>query len=494
MFTICSYAQPTPPSGMEWQLDPELSDEFNGGFDNNKWQKVLWNYPNTPTNMLAKNSGVSDGNLWIKATLGPEPRWFESSRIYSRKQVKYPMYTESRIITAHLSAYNTFWLNDGDINNRDEIDIIENNSRPSCGCQPNFPWQMSSQYFQATNGNTVRAHGNFDNRNLSSDNPKRGVRWNEEYHTVGVWWKDANTIQFYLDGEPAGSVRTERDLTRDLNLIWDLWTADENFLGGLAVRDHLRDDSINTMRIDWVHTYSLEEGENPVPNDPAISIPGTIQVENFISKTGSLIVENTPNSNGQNLGFIRNNDNTLYEIDVTENGVYTIDAFVSSNGEGGTIEFESNNSVIGEVTVTPNNAWHDYITISVDVILDEGNQDLQLNFKGPDGFLYNIDRLEIRTSDGTLSTDEVFIDDSLAITLFPNPTANYISLTLNNSSLNIIDTTVFNLTGSNLGNLTETNSGYDLSNLSDGIYLLEVTLKNSSTNKLFKRIFKVVKN
>ncbi len=280
-----AYAQPAPPQGKRWEVVPEMTDEFNNGFDTVKWRKELWQYPNTPTLMVAENSGVSGGNLWIKATEGPNPTYFHSSRIYSNAQIKYPMYTESRIITAHLSAYNTFWLNNGDINDRDEIDVIENNSRPSCGCQPNFPWQMNSQYFQATNGFTVRNADNFDNRNLSANNPKRGVRWNEEYHTVGVWWKDAKNMTFYLDGEEAGSVVVGQDrggrnypeieFSRDLNLVWDLWTADENFLGGAAVRAHLRDDSINTMRVDWVHTFTLVDGQGgPVGPGPGPINPG----------------------------------------------------------------------------------------------------------------------------------------------------------------------------------------------------------------------------
>ncbi|WP_010182889.1 T9SS type A sorting domain-containing protein [Aquimarina agarilytica] len=264
-------AQPMPPNGMKWEVVNEMTDEFNNGFDDNKWVRVLWNYGGTPTRMIAENSGVTDGNLWIKATLGPEPLWFQSSRVYSKAEIKYPMYTECSIITAHISAYNTFWLNKGDINNRDEIDVIENNSRPSCGCQPNFPWQMNSQYFHAENGeaNTIRNKGNYDNRRLSDDNPKKGIAWNETYHTVGVWWKDERNITFYLDGEEAGSVVVgqhnngqffeERIFTRNQQLIWDLWTRDADWLGGLADKSHLSDDSINTMRVDWVHTFKLVE-------------------------------------------------------------------------------------------------------------------------------------------------------------------------------------------------------------------------------------------
>ena len=259
---LCNKAitQPIAPLGKKWKKIETLSDEFNKDFDEKKWFKPLWNY-GKPVNMKAKNSGVSNGYLWIKATndttKGDNERWFETSRVQSRAKIKFPMYTECKMITAHISAYNTFWLNNGDINNRDEIDIVENNSRPSCDCQPDFPWQMNSQYFIAKNGKTERNKGNFDNRNLPNNNPLKGVRWNEDYHTVGAWWIDKNTVQFYLDGHPAGKVVSIQDFTREQHLIWDLWTEEANFLGGLAKRNHLNDNKINTMKVDWVHTYEL---------------------------------------------------------------------------------------------------------------------------------------------------------------------------------------------------------------------------------------------
>jgi len=246
----------TTPDGMTWEKVENLSDEFEA-WDSNKWFKPLWNY-GVPVQMRGENSGVADGNLWIKATLDDgADRWFETSRVQSVAQIKYPMYTESRIKTAHISAYNTFWLNNGDIDNRDEIDVIENNSKPSCSCQPDFPWQMNSQYFHVVDGDTKRNKGDFDNRNLSDDNPLKGVTWNEEYHIVGVWWKDAVNIQFYLDGEPAGSVVSARDFTRDLNIIFDLWTIDADWSGGIAAKNDLNDENINTMKIDWVRTWKL---------------------------------------------------------------------------------------------------------------------------------------------------------------------------------------------------------------------------------------------
>jgi len=54
---------------------------------------------------------------------------------------------------------------------------------------------------------------------------------------------------------PAGSVVS----ARDLNLIWDLWTIDEDWAGGIAAKDDLSNEANNTMQIDWVRTWQLVE-------------------------------------------------------------------------------------------------------------------------------------------------------------------------------------------------------------------------------------------
>ncbi len=266
----------TTPDDKKWVKLETMSDEFDV-WDDTKWFKSTWNY-GVPVYMSASadNSGVTNGNLWIKATLNesnPENRWFQTARIHSKAETKYPMYTEARIRTAHISAYNTYWLNNGDIDNRDEIDIIENNSKPSCtNCTAdNFPEQMNSQYFQADENKTpetVRNKGNYLRSNLSDVNPMKNVGWNEGYHTYGVWWKDSKNIQFYLDGEPAGSVVVgehedgntyNREFTRELEIIFDVWTNEAVWLGGLPPKSDLQDNTINTMKIDWVRTWKLED-------------------------------------------------------------------------------------------------------------------------------------------------------------------------------------------------------------------------------------------
>lgn len=248
----------TTPKNMKWEKVKKLSDEFDR-WNNRKWTKTTWNYSETPVNMMNKNAGVTDGYLWIKATLDEdsEEQWFETSRVRSRAKIKFPMYTESRIKTAHISAYNTFWLNNGDINNRDEIDIIENNSKPSLPFKADYPWKMHSQYFVVKNGITERNKGNFSNKDLSDGNTLKGIQWNEAYHVVGAWWKDEHNVQFYLNGELAGSITTKNPFTLEQYLIWDLWTQGSSWVGGLPEKSELLDDSINTMKVDWVRTWQL---------------------------------------------------------------------------------------------------------------------------------------------------------------------------------------------------------------------------------------------
>ncbi len=256
------------PEGMKWVKVEKLSDEFNGTFDTDKWVKTFWNYGNTPVFMQEENSGVSNGNLWIKATLNEErgDQWFETSRVRSKNAIRFPMYTECSVKAANISAFTTFWLNNGNSVTRDEIDIIENNPKPSIKENVgeftilDYPWQMNSQFFIVKDSDEERNKGNFDNRRLSDKNPLKGVKWNEAYHIVGAWWKDENTVQFYLDGEPAGKVTAkEKKFTLKQFIIWDLWTQDTPWVGGEAIKSDLLDNSMNTMKVDWVRTWKLKK-------------------------------------------------------------------------------------------------------------------------------------------------------------------------------------------------------------------------------------------
>lgn len=257
------------PLGKKWVKVNDLTDEFNvNGLDTDKWFKSTWNY-DIPVEMVSDNtnSGVWGGYLWIRATVdaGAE-RWFRTARISSTAKISYPMYTESKIKASSISAFNTFWLNNGDSSNRDEIDVIENNAAPTCNCKPDYPWLMKSHYWQARSGTEYDEASDFDNRNLPVGTAGKGVKWDADYHIFGVYWKDARNMDFYLNGVKVGSLVSDYDYTRDLNILFDLWTKDADWLGGLALQSNVSDNSKNTMYVDWVRTWQLEDQEFFIKN------------------------------------------------------------------------------------------------------------------------------------------------------------------------------------------------------------------------------------
>ena len=96
------------------------------------------------------------------------------------------MYTECRMRAAHLSAFSTFWLNNGDAYNRDEIDICESNPNPTWPNQSWRPYTLYSQYFVVQNGVTERNDCNFDNRKLSNTNPGKSLLGVICFHSVKI--------------------------------------------------------------------------------------------------------------------------------------------------------------------------------------------------------------------------------------------------------------------------------------------------------------------
>lgn len=153
------------------------------------------------------------------------------------------------------------------------------------------------------------------------------------------------------------------------------------------------------------------QDSNPIPHNPnpfvedtttppppptfAIAIPGNFEAEDFISKSGSVRVENTPGSSGMNLGFIINEDITVYKVDVETSGEYKFDILTSSAGNGGAIEIVEADKVVGVVDVPATGEWHDFMVYSTKVLLSEGEKNLQLRYKGEAGFLFNIDKVVV---------------------------------------------------------------------------------------------------
>lgn len=210
------------------------------------------------------------------------------------------------------------------------------------------------------------------------------------------------------------------------------------------------------------YTKPSGNGANPIVANcntaTSIPIPGTIQVENFSSKNGDVQVENTPGGD-QNLGFIKNNNFTEYNIDVANAGSYKLDAFVSSDGVGGNIVVSVAGNNLATVAVPVNNDWHNYsIPVSVNLNLAAGTQDIRFTYTGPSGFLFNVDRAVL-----TLNTPISSADCSAAPANMAVSTATNTSVTVSYDNTTN-DTRIFELrafaAGTFNGNINATTVGY----------------------------------
>jgi len=276
LMSVCAVAQPPAPAGYYWVKDNNLSDEFNGARTNNsintsKWDYSTWNYSleSSVTTMKASQVKEWGGYLRIKAQLDGytanqidytkkvQPyKWMKSGRIQSKANFTYPMYSEARIKCSSISAYNTFWFNYGDSQNRDEIDVIENNAAPTQN-KPELPYTMMSSIWTATNGVEKTVHKYYSTKDIPLGKPGKDKKFDQEEFTYGVYWIDRNTVKYYLNGRevlnatPPGRQFWDKS---QLKMIFDHWS---NWWDGYPTPASLQDNNKNTMLVNWVRTYKL---------------------------------------------------------------------------------------------------------------------------------------------------------------------------------------------------------------------------------------------
>lgn len=433
-------AQPKAPDGKKWELVEELSDEFNF-WDSDKWQHSLWNYG--PPNVMKKSqSTVANGNLQIKAELNDDAnRWMKTGRIVSKARISFPMYTECFMKASNISAYNTFWLNNGDINNRNEIDVCENNANPTAGDRRNLPFETHANIHHAVNGNNITSPSSFDTRDLPNGSPNKNKKMNEAYFKIGVHWENNRDCHWYLDGVYAGTSVAGRDFTRSLNILFDLWT---NSWTGFATKNSIQDDSKNTMYVDWVHTYKLVDSD----------------------------------STNDKVAF----SNVLSELE--QQTSYTFDINYSASTEREiVVEFWSPTAWLqnGKVTV-PRGSGTTTVTVNLNNEPPAGQGYVLKTHIRPTGTTWqealDNDQINNITINGTLSTND--IENSNYI-IYPNPSNGV--FTINSSRTEDLKIQVFNLLGERVyKKVLEVNTNsINLSNLNSGMYLMSIETPSKTT-------------
>ena len=147
----------------------------------------------------------------------------------------------------------------------------------------------------------------------------------------------------------------------------------------------------------WEFITSTAEDSSPLEN--SITLPGLIEAEDFITESGVILEAVSDVNGGQSAAYIDNGDYSEYQIFVPEAGTYTLNARVSSNTNGGTINLQSDGVNAGAVSVSNTGGWQEWTTVSSTIDLDQGNQTLRLTFNGDDGYLFNVNWLTLEQGD-----------------------------------------------------------------------------------------------
>ncbi|TVY04301.1 carbohydrate-binding protein [Cohnella terricola] len=156
-------------------------------------------------------------------------------------------------------------------------------------------------------------------------------------------------------------------------------------------------------------------GQQPQPNT-FYSVPGTIEAENYSSMMGIQTESTSDIGGGLNVGWIDAGDWVNYPIKVSSSNTYTISYRVASPTGGGRIQAEQGNTgrVLGSIEVPSTGGWQKWTTISHDVNLSAGEQQLKLFFPAG-GFNVNWIKIEQKNITPTIKIEAENYTDSYGV-------------------------------------------------------------------------------
>ena len=264
-------------TGNKWELQTELSDSFNYqgkgvNFRKNWVDRYVngWGGPGL-SNFSSNHSDVLDGNLVIRASRNAPNRVF-CGVISSKKEVLFPIYMEVNMKGSATPLSSNFWFISEDQVN--EIDVNEVYGRlageKSKGMGTNYHIFRRSPFKDLANS---PGHHLTEN----------GTAFSEEFHRVGVYWKDAFNFDFYLDGKLVRQMKINDPrspsvgFNQPMQMIIDIedhpWRSNDGIVANDA---ELADDTKNRMYVDWIRMYKpVDENAPTTPPtiEDAISLP-----------------------------------------------------------------------------------------------------------------------------------------------------------------------------------------------------------------------------
>ncbi|KAA1261116.1 Beta-porphyranase B precursor [Rubripirellula obstinata] len=265
-------AQPEPPTGKNWQLVPELSDEFDGdSLDTKKWSADPEGHPaldwigRPPGLFLERAVRLRDGMMEILVGKLPKPvvsnKYKEpATYLYHGGIVRAVVptsvghYYECRMKMNKTEMGGGFWImSRGTPGKKHEIDITESVghlSEKSQAWAKHWDAIMHSNAIRRTTPLNPEAEQHQNAKHLEEKNSDRFFRY-------ACWWESPKELKFYLDGEYVYSIEPPVDFDQEMFLQLSIECYDWNPIpddGGLVVSATVQD---RTTLIDYVRTYKL---------------------------------------------------------------------------------------------------------------------------------------------------------------------------------------------------------------------------------------------
>jgi aryl-phospho-beta-D-glucosidase BglC (GH1 family) len=216
-------------------------------------------------------------------------------------------------------------------------------------------------------------------------------------------------------------------------------------------------------------------------------IPGKIFATDFFDMRGLVVLKNEKDPGSDfHLGYTDIGDYAEYYVTVPDSGHYFIQARAANNySTEGKIEFEQvalDGTVLNsvEVLLPPTGGWENWTTSpSVDWYLQSGRSILRMKVRKP-----GINLTWFTTSRFVLGADE----KKNEFRIYPNPAQRIVHLIFPDNANGLVNFNIKSLEGKMIKNveveqLSNSMLSLDISNLKEGIYIVEIFNNNFSTQK-----------
>ncbi len=346
---------PTAVSAQQaWQL--VWSDEFHGSISPD-WHFEIGNgnggWGNNELEYYRRENATVENDALVITAKKEEFGGFHytSARMTTQgtRSFKFGRMEARMKLPARMGTWPAFWMLGSDINQvgwpaSGEIDVMEqiNNAGTVYG----------TAHWQANDGSYASYGGHMDTS--VTDWHVYAVEWN----TTSIKWFVDGTQYHVIDitNGVGGTEEFQRDFFLLLNMaVGGNWPGFNIDNAGLPAK----------MYVDYVRVYQPAQGVNI-----------QIEAENYAVMQG---MQAEPCAEGgQDLGWIDANDWVVWNVNLPVAGTYTVQYRVASLNGGGTLQLEKagGSPVYGQLAVPRTGGWQNWTTISHQVTLPAGQQQI----------------------------------------------------------------------------------------------------------------------